>query len=143
MFFLTWPAIPELNGYRVSSRSAGKNKSEPLHSVKRQGKKATAERNKNKTATDGDIFAGRRAAAYRRAGSRTWAPGPCGSGLRTPCLGSVVKNERAAERGGINISRVFDRLLFPRISATALRIPVRLCHYFHPSKFYHFLCLEP
>ena len=24
MFFLTWPAIPELSGYRVSSRSAGK-----------------------------------------------------------------------------------------------------------------------
>lgn len=30
MFFLTWPAIPELSGYRVSSRSAGKNKSEPF-----------------------------------------------------------------------------------------------------------------
>jgi hypothetical protein len=30
MFFLTWLAIPELSGYRVSSRSAGKNKSEPF-----------------------------------------------------------------------------------------------------------------
>lgn len=97
MLFLTWPAIPELSGYRVSSRSAGKNKQfrKPLHSVKgQQRNKASRERNKNNTATGGDIFAGSRVAvAYRRGGSRTWAPGPCGSGLRTPCLRTVVKSE--------------------------------------------------
>jgi hypothetical protein len=38
MFFLTRPAIPELSGYRESSRSAGKNKQvrKPLHFVKGQ-----------------------------------------------------------------------------------------------------------
>jgi hypothetical protein len=39
MFFLTWPAIPALSGYRVSSRSVGENRSEkPLHSVRRQSR---------------------------------------------------------------------------------------------------------
>jgi hypothetical protein len=67
-----------------------------------QREEETAGRNKNMTATGRDIFAGSRAAAYRRAGSRTWAPGPCGSGLRTPCLRTVVKGEL---QRGIEISR--------------------------------------
>ena len=53
IFFLTWPAIPELSGYRCRRGLQAKNKQvrKPLHSVKGQGNKATTERNKNKTAT--------------------------------------------------------------------------------------------
>lgn len=57
MFFLTWLAIPELSGYRVSSRSAHKNRSEPFAFREEAEEEGNNGKEQNiKTATDGDIF---------------------------------------------------------------------------------------
>jgi hypothetical protein len=147
MFFLTWPAIPELNGYRVSSRSAGKNKSEPFAFREEAGEEGNSGKEQKQDSNGRRHFCRKASGGLpksRQSNLGSWTLWQRSSNSMSRKCGG----ERAAERergggGGIKISRVFDRLLLPRISATAFRIPVRLCHYFHPSKFYHFLSLEP
>lgn len=54
------PGAQRVQGVVEVCRQEQNRSEKPLHSVKRQRNKATAERHKNKTAPDGDIFAGKR-----------------------------------------------------------------------------------